>query len=452
MWILYYENFNTNSDSSLIMIFNLKTMKVHSILLLISFLACILLPSCRKEYQPVSSLSELVMLDKYSDLYDELTTNRGKYKEASLLFYDIILHSVTNKPALSNKLIAKFRKKYTTTNDTVNYYLVQAEYNNYVKLSDYKKLKEVGGILIAKYQDYCDSTDFIELKDDHIRYGFLENEQPTELIKLADTRLKIRKDLAGYNLLSLTGSNDSTVDLIFDTGANVNAIIETSAKKLNLRIIPNSTIYVMGATGERNEAHLGMADTLRLGNMEMHHVEFVIFADSLFTFAEGRYVINGTAGFPIFSRFEEISYTDTSIFVPHTPTLGPGEPNMFIKLDDYILSVGYKGRKYPFFFDTGNSSSYFMSEFYKTDISTFGPLKDTLISYAGIGGSTTFKAKLPDEVILNFAGKEFRLLKPFVETETESWNMFLYGSIGRDFMSLYKTRIMSFKEARIEFE
>jgi hypothetical protein len=427
-------------------------MKDYSSPLLISLLILTLFCSCKKVFEPVPALSGFVMLDKYSNLYEELTVNRGKYDEASLLLYDVILSSVTNQPVRSNELIAKFRSKFITENDTVNYWLVQAEYNNYVKLCDYKKLKEIGSILIEKYQNQCDSTDFIELKDDHIRYGFLENEPPTVLMKLADTRVKIRKDLAGYNLLSLTASNDSTVDLIFDTGANVNAIIESAARKLNLRVIPNSAIHVMGATGERNEAHLGMADTLRLGNMEMYNVEFVIFADSLFTFAEGRYVINGTVGFPIFSRFEEISYTDTSIFVPKTPTLAAGEPNMFIKLDDYILSVGYKGKKYPFFFDTGNSTSYFMSEFYKTDIPTFAPLKDTLISYAGIGGSVTFKAKQPKEVILDFAGKEFKLQKPFVETETESWNKFLYGSIGRDFMSQYKTRIMSFKEARMVFE
>jgi hypothetical protein len=221
---------------------------------------------------------------------------------------------------------------------------------------------------------------------------------------------------------------------------------------MKVRVIPNSTIHVMGATGARNEAHIGIADNITLNNIEMHNVEFVIFADSLFTFAGGMYVINGTVGFPIFSRFEEITYTDSTLFVPKTPTLEPGEPDMFIKLDDYILSVGYKGRKYPFFFDTGNARSFLMSEFYKIDTASFKRLKDTVLTYAGVGGSTKIKAKQPAEVILNLAGKEFRLIRPFVEIESEHRNTFLYGSIGKDFMGMYKTRIMSFKEARIEFE
>jgi hypothetical protein len=392
------------------------------------------------------------MHDKYSDLYEELTANRREYSAASLLFYDIILNSLINKPALSNHLIEKFRIQFTTDNDTVNYYLAQTEYNNYVKLCDYKKLKEIGGTLIEKYQTFVDSSDYIELKDDNIRYGVLENEKPIELNKLADTKVKIKKDLAGYTLLSLKSSNDSTVEFIFDTGANVNAIIESAARKMNIKVIPNSTIHVMGATGERNEAHIGIADNITLYNMEMHNVEFVIFADSLFTFGGGKYVINGTVGFPIFSRFEEITYTDSTLFVPKTPTLKPGEPNMFIKLDDYILSVGYKGKKYPFFFDTGNMRSFLMSEFYNKDSTSFRPLKDTILTYAGIGGRTKLKAKQPAEVILNFAGKDFRLIQPFVEVESEHRNKFLYGSIGKDFMGMYKTRIMSFKEARIEFD
>jgi hypothetical protein len=429
-------------------------MKTRNTLLLLLLLIMIsnLILSCKKAYQPVPKLTEFVMHDKYCDLYEGLTANRGIYNEASLIFYDIILNSVTNKPLLSNHLIEQFRKHFTTTNDTVNYYLAQTEYNNYVKLCNYRKLKEIGGILIDKYQAFADSSDYIELKDDHIRYGILENEKPIELNKLDDTKVRVKKDLAGYTLLSLTSSNDSTVDFIFDTGANVNTITESSAGKLNLRIIPNSTIHVMGVTGARNEAHIGIADKITLGNMEMRNVEFVIFADSLFSFAGGKYVINGTVGFPIFSRFEEITYTDSTLFVPKTPSLKPGESNMFIKLDDYILSVGYKGKKYSFFFDTGNMSSFLMSEFYKIDTASFKPLKDTVLTYAGIGGNTNIKAKQPDEVVLNFAGKEFKLIKPFVEVESEHRNRFLFGSIGKDFMGMYKTRIMSFREARIEFE
>lgn len=426
--------------------------KNNLIAAILTLILCSTVFSCKRAFHPNPRLDEYVKNDRYSDLYAELTAHRTIYDPASLLFYDIILNSVTNKAELSNRLISEFRDKFRVRNDTITYQIAQAEYNNYVKLCNYRKLKEIGGALIDNFRAFIDSSDYTELKDDHIRYGILENEEPITLTREADTRIRIRKDLAGYTLLTLKSTNDSTVDLMFDTGANVNTLIESAAKKLKIRIIPNSTIHVMGATGARNEARIGIADKMTLGNMEMQHVEFVIFPDSLFTFAGGRYVINGTVGFPIFSRFEEITYTDSALYIPQFPAMKPGEPNMFIKTDDYILSVGYKGILYPFFFDTGNMNTYFSEKFYHSDSATFSPLKETAFSFAGVGGQTTFKARQPEEITLTFAGKTFRLVKPYIETESEGRNLSFYGSIGKDFMDQYKTHTMSFKEARIVFE
>jgi hypothetical protein len=408
--------------------------------------------SCKKQFQPVSTLTQFVKQDKYNDLYSELIKNRANYDKGALLFYDIIMNSVLNKPEESNRLIGLFRNGYSQLDDTANYYITQTEYNNYVKLCNYKKLKEIGSILIEKYRNFIDSSDYVELKDDNVSYEYLYNEKPITLTKKLDTNLDVKKDLAGYTLLTVRSSNDSTANFIFDTGANVNVATESSAKKLNLRIIPGSKIFVMGATGVRNEAMIGIADKISIGNIDIQNAEFVVFADSLFSFAGGRYVINGVVGFPIFSRFEEITYTDSVIYIPKTPTLIAAEPNMFIKADDYILAVGYNDKIYPFFFDTGNDKTFFKKNFYLTDSLYFNTFKDTIFSYGGVGGVNSIRAKQPYEITLNFSEKSFTLVKPFVQTEYEQMSRFLYGSIGKDFMNLYKKRTMSFRESRLEFE
>jgi hypothetical protein len=406
----------------------------------------------KKHFQSISKLSEFIKLDNYSSLYSELLNNRNNYKEESLLFYEIILKSVMNKPEESNLLINKFKNEFSETDDTTDYYITQTEYNNYVKLCDYKKLKDVGGELISKYKSFIDSSAYVELKDDYVRHTYLLNEKATIVDKKSDTKLKVVKDIAGYTLLTIKGSNDSTVNFIFDTGANVSAITQSSARKLNLRMIQDSKIYVMGATGVRNEARIGMADSMSIGNIKIYNAEFVVFADSLFTFAGGKYVINGAVGFPIFSLFEEITYDDSVIFIPKAPTIKASDPNMFIKADDYILAIEYKNKKYPFFFDTGNMKTFFKKNFYDIDSSSFRSLKDTVFSYGGLGGIVTMKAKQPDEITLMFSGKSFILEKPLIELEYEQMEKNLYGSIGKDFVNCHKKRIMSFKEARLEFE
>jgi hypothetical protein len=407
--------------------------------------------SCKRQFHAIPQLSQFVEQDNYGALYDEIITNRSNYKESDLLYYDIILQSMLNRPEESNKLIALFRKKFVAT-DSTEYLLTHTEYKNYVKLDDYGKLKEIGGILIERYKAYIDSVDYVELQDDHRIFTLLEHEPTITVQKVADTEMKITKDLAGYTLMTVKASNDSSIDFIFDTGANVSVVTESSAKKLNLRILPNSDIFVMGATGMRNHASIGFADSLTIGNVEIRNAEFVVFADSLLTFANGIYKIDGVVGFPIFSRFEEITYTDSVLYIPKIPTLTGGEPNMFIEADDYILSIGYKGKKYPFFFDTGNDKTFFKRNFYNIDSLSFNSLPDTLFGLGGVGEVITMKAKIPEQVCLDFAGKSFCLAKPFVETEYEKMSRHLYGSIGKDFMYLYPKRIMSFRQARLAFE
>jgi hypothetical protein len=428
-------------------------MKANSsfIILLLAILAGSLSVSCKKQFQPVPLLSQYVKQDNYGELYNEIVNNRKKYTEESLIFYDIILKSVLNQPEASNQLIGNFRRRFSAT-DTAEYYITHTEFNNYVKLCDYVKLKEISGVLIAEYKPFIDSIEYVELNDDHRIYGILEKEQPLTLRKFGDTELKVKKDLAGYTLIAVQSENDSIVDFIFDTGANVNAITETTAKKLNLRIIPNSDIFVMGATGMRNHAQIGLAETLTIGKMEIRNAEFVVFADSLFTFANGIYKINGVVGFPIFSRFEEITYTDSVMIIPQKPAMKEGEPNMFIEADDYILSIGYKGKNYPFFFDTGNDKTFFKRNFYNLDSIRFKALKDTVYHMGGVGEIISMRARVPDEVTLQYAGKDFRIDHPYVAMEYEKMSRHLYGSIGKDFMYLYPKRTLSFKLARLEFE
>jgi predicted aspartyl protease len=318
--------------------------------------------ACTKVFQPIKKLNDLIDSKKFGELYTELSASRNTYNEKTLIYYDLILKSVLNQPEESNALIQKFRKQFSKVSDTVNYYLVQTEYYNNQKLLNYKKLKDLSEDLIANYKRFIDPNDYVELKDDNVAYGFMENELATMVIKNADSKIKVKKDLAGYNLLRVKSKNDSIVDMIFDTGANENVVSESTAKKLNLRILPKAVVYVMGSTGTRNASKIAIADQGSIENIEFKNAEFIVFPDSLLTFLNGRYKINGVIGFPIIMRFESILFTDSLIYIPKNPGAKTDIPNLFIKGDDYIIDVSYKNKKLPFFFDTGNSNT----SFYKT--------------------------------------------------------------------------------------
>jgi hypothetical protein len=408
--------------------------------------------ACTKEFRPIKKLNDLADSKKFSELYTELSANRSAYSDKSLIYYDLMLKSVLNQPEESNALIQKFRGHFSKFSDTVSYNLIQHEYYNNQKLLNYKKLKELSKNLIENYERFIDSSDFVELKDDNLSYGFLENELPTQVIKSTDSEIKVIKDLAGYNLLSVKVKNDSTVNMIFDTGANVNVVSESSAEKLGLRIIPNSVVYVMGATGTRNASRMAIADHGFIENIEFKNAEFIVFPDSLLTFANGIYKINGVIGFPLIMRFESIRFTDSLLYIPKNPVAGINSPNLFIKGDDYIIDVSYKNKKLPFFFDTGNSSTSFYKALYDLDSMSFTSLKDTVFSYSSVGGTITEKAKLLPEIKLNCGSKSFVLNNKYLALRSNILHPDLFGSIGKDFVNQYKSITMCFKYSYIDFE
>jgi hypothetical protein len=416
------------------------------------FLVLITEMACTNVFQPIQKLNDLADNKNFGELYTELAVNRNAYNAESLIYYDLILKSVLNQPEESNALIQKFREQFNEFSDTISYNLIQTEYYNYLKLLNYKKLKELSKSLIDNYERFIDTSAFVELKDDNVAYAFLENELPTTVIKNTDTEIKVLKDLAGYNLLRVKGKNDSIVDMIFDTGANVNVVSESTAKKMNLRIIPNAVVYVMGATGARNASKIAFADQGFIENIEFRNAEFIVFADSLLTFANGLYKINGVIGFPIIMRFESIRFTDSLIYIPENPVAKTDIPNLFIKGDDYIIDVAYKNIKLPFFFDTGNSNTSFYKNMYELDSTNFKALKDTVFSYSSVGGTITEKAKLLPEIKLDCGSKSFVLNNTYIALDNNILNPDLYGSIGKDFVNQYKSILMCFKYAYIDFE
>lgn len=408
--------------------------------------------ACTKVFQPIKELNILVDSKRFGELYTELSANRNIYNDKSLIYYDLIMKSVLNQPEESNALIQKFREHFNELSDTINYNLVQTEYYNNLKLINNKKLKELSNNLIENYNQFIDSVDYVELLDDNILFGYLENELPTTVIKNTDTEIKVIKDLAGYNLLRVKGKNDSIVDMIFDTGANVNVVSESTAKKLNFRIVPNAAVYIMGSTGIRNASKIAIADQGFIENIEFKNAEFIVFPDSLLTFANGIYKIDGVIGFPVIMRFESIRFTDSLIYIPRNPVNETNVPNLFIEGDDYIIDVSYKNKKLPFFFDTGNSNTSFYKNMYDVDSMNFKALKDTVFSYSGVGGTITHKAKFLPVIKLDCGSKSFILNDTYIALEKNILNPDLYGNIGKDFVNQYKSITMCFKYAYIDFE
>jgi hypothetical protein len=86
------------------------------------------------------------------------------------------------------------------------------------------------------------------------------------------------------------------------------------------------------------------------------------------------------------------------------------------------------------------------------DSTNFKALKDTVFSYSSVGGTITEKAKLLPEIKLDCGSKSFVLNNTYIALDNNILNPDLYGSIGKDFVNQYKSILMCFKYAYIDFE
>jgi len=74
--------------------------------------------------------------------------------------------------------------------------------------------------------------------------------------------------------------DDNGDDCILDTGANHSTLIRSEAKRLNLKVLPAG---IELGTGAKLTADAAVAPLLKIGNLEYHHVAFLVVPDAAFT-------------------------------------------------------------------------------------------------------------------------------------------------------------------------
>jgi predicted aspartyl protease len=244
-----------------------------------------------------------------------------------------------------------------------------------------------------------------------------------------------------------------TDNFIFDTGANLSTIIESQGQKLGLRII-DVPFDVGSITGGLVKAKIGVAKTLRFGNVELNNVAFIVFPDKALYIDQIKYQIKGIIGYPVINALREITITkDKQIFVPRKPSKLALNNLAMDGLTPLILGV-HNGRKMTFSFDTGARKSSLYPPFFKAfekEITSAG--KQISTSITGAGGSRNVTAYKMENVLVEFGGKKpvFKSVEVYTQ-ETTLNSRTLYGNIGRDMIDQHDKMTISFANMTVAFE
>ncbi len=358
------------------------------------------------------------------------------------------MDNIFNAPALSNEKIAQVLKEFTIqTGDSLRLSLLQMKHTNYARLFEYGKANEVVKEILAKPSGSLDEAKVADLKNMNNIWALLAGQPKQEVIVKGATVIKMTRDKAQLANLPVK-AGVATVDFIFDTGANLSTVNESTAAKLGVNILGGS-IEVGSITGEKVMAKMAICRELSIGNIIVKNAVFLVFPDKALAFPQIDYQINGIIGFPVIEAMGEIQLTQADEFiVPIDSTEISGQPMAL----DFLMPVIKIGEEH-YTFDTGAvGTSLYSKYFEKHKAEVIAAYKATDLEFGGAGGMVTKKGyNITFRPVMNGKQLELKDVQLFSEKIGVEENHF-YGNIGQDLIKQFSKMTISFRSMFVKFD
>ena len=424
---------------------NFETMRIY--LFFICFFTGLVLHAA--DTNPLDSLlarRQFFVLQRalQSDAYRELPAHRR-------LYYQAFLHNFFHDLTTSNNEIAQLlgiHKDQLSTNQIGN--LLMKKIDNHVKLFQYREAHLTTQLLLRKYRNTLSAEEQEDARNSDLIWKALQNVPPQTTTVTRETQIGYRRDLAGLITVPVSFA-DSSFYFVFDTGANLSVITESYARKAFLRKL-NVRFKVKAITGLDVNASLGIADELKLGNIVVRNVVFMIFPDSALSFARGMYTIKGILGFPVIEQMQEVHIDKNNLTIPQV-AVDRNIRNFGVDELLPVISVGYNTDTLAFTFDTGAQFTFLNEPFYKD----YRSLIDTAgysfeMQIGGAGGIAKSKAYRLSQIPITVAGQPAVLKDVAVKTSsTTPKDKLYYGNFGQDIMNQFKEMVINFRYMYVDF-
>ncbi|MDF2188974.1 retropepsin-like aspartic protease [Paraflavitalea sp. CAU 1676] len=402
------------------------------------------------ETTPLDSLLER---RQYFQLREALNKDHQKdLPQHRRLYLQAFTHNFFHELESSNAVIDRIFRQYSRQfSDKELGKLLGKRIDNHVKLFQYSAAHQASELLLSKYGHTLNEEDRKDVLNSDIIWKGLVNVPAQRTLVKQDTRIYYLRDRAGLINVPTT-FRDSTYDFVFDTGANLSVITESFAAKAGLDVM-NVVFKVRAITGIEVDAKLGVARQLKLGNIEVENVVFIVFPDSVLSFAGGAYKINGIIGFPVIEQLQEVRIDKAGFIEVPREAVNKSIRNFGIDELTPVINIGVNSDLLPFTFDTGAQITDLNEPFYlhyKADVEASGKLVD--MQQGGAGGYATSKAWRVPATRFMVGGDTITVPNLNVKTSSaNSKDRFYYGNLGQDVMSKFSELVINFKYMYVDF-
>jgi predicted HAD superfamily phosphohydrolase YqeG len=396
--------------------------------------------------QQLTNPDSLLQHKQFFVLRDVINKPAKAITEFERAYFTAFIDNFFNKPVQSNTGIALLQSKYAGKLPVAKRIaLLKLQQDNDVKLFDYKAAYEHTRQLLTDFDKQLTKDDKEDAENSIIIWKNLITVQKQQTLIQKDTRIATTRDMARLMTIPVTfGAYQDAY--IFDTGANISVITESNAKKAQLQMV-GDTFQVDAITGIKIKARTGVSSELKIGDLVVRKVVFLVFPDSALSFAGGKYKIQGIIGFPVIASMNEVRINKAGYMdIPAKSTVMPVH-NFGLDGLTPVVNLDYKGTMLPFTFDTGaqvtqlNKSFY---DLYRQDIHGQGVAGE--IKMGGAGGANSLKGyKLPT-VSFKLYDKMMDLTDIHVKTATTIANdNYYFGNLGQDAFGKFDELLINFE-------
>lgn len=276
---------------------------------------------------------------------------------------------------------------------------------------------------------------------------------PAQTVELpVPVRIPTTRDRA--NLVNVAvQANGQTTDFVWDTGANLSTIIESTAREMGVRVL-DATVNVGSATGTMTRAHVGVASELRIGGATVRNAVFLVFPDSALAFPQIGYQIRGIIGFPVIAGFGATTVLrGGELILGDTAGGDLGEQNLCMRGLMPIVAAEHGGERLHFGFDTGAQSTSLYMPFHaaRRALVEAGGAPST-VQTGGAGGMREVRAYSLSPLVLRIGGREATVPQVRVYTEPLANDSDrLFGNIGQDVIQQFEAMTLDFRRMQIRF-
>ncbi len=398
-----------------------------------------------------NELATLLEDNQYFELAKRMQQDKEKLSKSQYLYYqahcDNAFNEVNNSAKAIENLFENYDDKLT---DKQKANLLKVKIRNLIREFEYNEIPKLCKVLLTKYGQLLDSTQTVHFKDVEHHYSVLSSlnvgkpkvHKPNADIEIASERNK------HLNLIMVPVKNkEFDTKFLFDTGAEMSVISNTTAKKLGLKVIKTGT-NIESSTSQKTEANIAIADSIYIGGILFENVVFAVMP--LPNIPSLDFYCHGIIGMPEMEKLGEIHIRkDGSMFLPKQPTKR-SEKNIFFSSLDGLFPIvkAENGKKQlKMILDTGAVNSNLSSNYYrrfKTAIEKVGKLEEQ--ESAGVAGSEIQKIYLLPK--FSFGLDIPRQMKirnmPVAVKKIDEFEF--DGYLGEDILIAYKEIILNFKD------